>query len=195
MKKCIVLLCVVVSLVGLLTPSLALERWEYCEQFGHAESGYMDRAVRYQSLGANNHVRVYVRDEYCTYCYGLIKEGTIEHSEVEPHTFGGLTYANVEHYNNATQHWSIRDHVENCSKCSRQNTLATDVEFNRGNHEASAASNWIDAGHSGSYHYYDKYCKEPTCTRRFRWRTIACPGGSNHIAPDAYQPPIDVVTE
>ena len=141
-------------------------------------------------VGGLGHTRYHTRYTVCMDCSESWQE-TI--SEAQLHTYSFAYYANVEAGHNTTHHWEIGDEVLACA-CDKTKEGEENVQYLYEAHYSNNATGWIDAGHSGVVHYYDKICSRSTCRVQYRWRTISCPGGTNHIAPTSIVTP-PLVTE
>ena len=183
-------LCCIVLMVISQVPALASDIQLQCP---HDDQGWKRRETRWVSQGSGGHLTYYVMDYFCTECFLYLRSTPEFSPDAEFHSYE-VDYGNYVYQNNASEHWKIVDKLNECKYCGYKEILESGIVQDREAHYADH-NTWIDAGHSGVYHYYDNICKKSTCGRRFRWRTISCPGGSNHIAPNVWTPPIELETE
>ena len=163
---------------------------EDCEHL-HVYTYYDDHHyVRPDVFDVLGHTYVYTEYRLCYDCNTIVYTKVHEEAQFHSHSFSH--YTNKTYGHDSSYHWEIGDEVLSCG-CGHTKSGDTSIQYLYAAHYASG-SVWYDAGHSGTVHYYDAVCAHSTCSARFRWRTISCPGGDHHIAPNSIVKP-PVVTE
>ena len=161
--------------------------------FGEMECEHQNllHTTRYdyvQTASLSDHLKIPIYTLYCTDCGLRFPDSSWEGNSVPEAHDPVESQSTIGIKKNSTYHWAEIKKITSCSLCNKQlNSVIMDGTVEA--HYTNNPMDWIDGGHSGSYHLYYQYCSKNGCSQYYLWRIILCPGGGEHIGPTSILSP------
>ena len=161
MKK---MLCILGAFVMLMPFFLASSIAENdCTHSLQYPTGQYEYEYEYWGLGLHNETQFPIyRCAYCPFVGRMLTSGT---TTVKRSCTTSDSITVTGHGKDSSKHWDICYVTTTCTKCFNSSTQ-TNVIRNEENHIEGDA---VDAGHSGTVHYFERYCDRSFC-RQFMIR-------------------------